>query len=1326
MGKPLRALLIEDSEEDTQLLLRELRRNGYEVEYERVETAEAMQTVLPEKTWDLILSDYTMPKFSAMGALKVLKASRLDLPFIIISGTIGEETAVAALKAGANNFLSKGSLAKLGLVIELELREAEIRRERRQAQQALKTREELFGTAFHNSPVGICITTLDGRLQNISQSLSDMLGFTRAELEGKHFNDITHPDDLEIGEDNISRMMSGKIPSISFEKRYLHKSGEPVWALVSSSLLRDSSGQPAHFITHILNMTERKQAEEQIRAHAARLKVLADASQTFATAVQDYHVMLEMVARQTAEALGGFCGVRLLSDDGEWLEIVAMHDVDSEALKFERILSNQPLRADEPNFVKPVLQNQQPLLMPGVSEDQMRPIFKPEDWVHLKYIASHSRLLAPIRTRSQVLGFLIISRKVGSPAFDEHDLSLAQDLADRAALAISNARLFKQVENELAERQQAEETILQLAAIVESSDDAIIGQTLEGTIVNWNPAAERLYGYSADEVFGKPVSIIFPPGQFDEVPKILERLKAEERIGHFETVRVRKDGQLIYISAAVSSIKDTTGKMIGVSSIERDISEHKKAEEILRQSSLLEKGRRRLAVITELVAIFALGLFAFILELNLSLFTKILMNFRVTFAEVDEILVMVIFLGLGTAVFSFRRWKEAEAEIIQRQGVQEALRKLHAELEMRVQERTADLAKTNIALKNEITERKQAEEALQKSEERYRFLFENNPLPMWVYDLKTLAFLAVNDWAVEKYGYTREEFLHMTIADIRPAEDVSRLMEDVSKPRPALQHSSEWRHRLKEGIIIDVEITSHTLRIDDRDAALVVAQDITERKRAEEALQEKEHLLSEAQRIGHIGSWSYEITTDTLQYSEEMYRLFDISKEKFQHNQEEFLSLIYLADRPTVRNWMEVIRAGRQVKELDFRIFHKSGELRYIQTRGAVVFDSNGNPARFIGTAQDISERKLAEIQIRQQLEHLTALRRIDQAITSSFNLLSTLEIVFSQVISELQVDAVDILLLNSDGQMLEYAGGQGFRTLAAQNARVPIGESHAGRAATERHLIQIPNLKEKPGHPIRAALLAEEGFVSCFAVPLIAKGKVQGVMELFCRRPLQPYPEWLDFLETLAGQAAIAIDNATLFENLQLSNSELIQAYDATIEGWSRAMDLRDKETEGHTQRVTDLTLRLAGIMNMSESKLIHIRRGALLHDMGKLGVPDNILLKPGKLTDEEWEIMRKHPQFAYEMLSSITYLKSALNIPYCHHEKWDGTGYPRGLKGEQIPLEARLFAVVDVWDAVTSDRPYRKAWGKEEAAQYIKDQTGKHFDPNVVNIFLNMIAQS
>ncbi|MBI3742214.1 MAG: response regulator [Chloroflexi bacterium] len=191
----------------------------------------------------------------------------------------------------------------------------------------------------------------------------------------------------------------------------------------------------------------------------------------------------------------------------------------------------------------------------------------------------------------------------------------------------------------------------------------------------------------------------------------------------------------------------------------------------------------------------------------------------------------------------------------------------------------------------------------------------------------------------------------------------------------------------------------------------------------------------------------------------------------------------------------------------------------------------------------------------------------------------------------------------------------------------------------------------------------------------------------------------------------------------LERSNIQLILAYDATIEGWSRAMDLRDKETEGHTQRVTDMTVRLARAVALNENEIAHARRGALLHDMGKLGIPDAILLKPGKLTEEEWEFMRRHPRYAYEMLSPIEYLRPALDIPYCHHEKWDGTGYPRGLKGDQIPLAARIFAVVDVYDALTSDRPYRAAWSKEKTLEHIQSLRGTHFEPRVVDAFIKMM---
>jgi PAS domain S-box-containing protein/putative nucleotidyltransferase with HDIG domain len=746
MGKHLRLLIIEDSEDDAQLILRELRRSGYEVECERVETAGAMRAMLTEKNWDVILSDYTLPTFNASQALETLKASGLDIPFIIISGTIGEETAIAALKAGANDFIVKGKFARLGPAIERELREAESRR-------------------------------------------------------------------------------------------------------------------------------ERKRAEEQINYHARLLRHINDA-------------------------------------------VIA-------------------------------------------TDDQFR-------------------------------------------------------------------------------------------------------------ITAWNRAAERIYGWSAAEVMGRKIDEVLRSGLSPEQQGHAQELLKQESYFRSERVHSRKNGQPVYVEENTIALTDPRGRTTGYVSVGRDI---------------------------------------------------------------------------------------------------------------------------------------------------------------------------------------------------------------------------------------------------------------TERRQAEEALRENERLLSESQRIGHVGSWSYDLLTNSIQFSDEMYRLVDASVRELPHTSEGFLNLIYQLDHPAAIQWMEAIRSGRQPGELTFRIFRKNGELRYIQCRGAITFDANGKPVRFIGMAQDITEIKLAEIQIRQQLERLSALRKIDQAIASSFNLGFTLNMLISEVKTQLQVDAADILLLNPEEQVLEYAVGQGFRTHEVETARVPIGKSRAGRAAQERRLIKIENLKVQPDDPFFARLLAEENFVSYYGVPLIVKGNVEGVLEVFHRTPLHPYPEWLEFLNILAGQASLAIDNVTLFENLQASNRELIRAYDRTIEGWSRALDLRDKETEGHTQRVTEMTMHLARNFAFSEEQLLHIRWGALLHDIGKMGVPDNILLKPEPLTPEEWTIMQKHAQYAYDLLKPITFLAPALDIPYSHHEKWDGTGYPRGLAGENIPLAARLFAVVDVWDALISERPYRPAWSAAEALAYVREQSGKYFDPQVVTAFLKIV---
>lgn len=191
----------------------------------------------------------------------------------------------------------------------------------------------------------------------------------------------------------------------------------------------------------------------------------------------------------------------------------------------------------------------------------------------------------------------------------------------------------------------------------------------------------------------------------------------------------------------------------------------------------------------------------------------------------------------------------------------------------------------------------------------------------------------------------------------------------------------------------------------------------------------------------------------------------------------------------------------------------------------------------------------------------------------------------------------------------------------------------------------------------------------------------------------------------------------------LQEAHNDLQEAYEETIEGWVRALDLRDRETEGHTQRVTELTLKVAATLGFSDEELSHIKRGALLHDMGKMAIPDEILQKPGPLNEVEWEKMRCHPMYAYEMLSPIKYLNPALEIPFYHHERWDGSGYPRGLKGEEIPLAARLFAIIDVWDALSSDRPYRKKLPRSEVIDYLREKSGQLFDPKLVNVFLSIM---
>ncbi len=332
------------------------------------------------------------------------------------------------------------------------------------------------------------------------------------------------------------------------------------------------------------------------------------------------------------------------------------------------------------------------------------------------------------------------------------------------------------------------------------------------------------------------------------------------------------------------------------------------------------------------------------------------------------------------------------------------------------------------------------------------------------------------------------------------------------------------------------------------------------------------------------------------------------------------------------------------------------------------------------------------------RLRRLTALQTVNMAISTSLDLRVTLNILLDQVISQLQADAADILLFNPHTQQLESAAGRGLRGADVKRA-VNLGEGVAGRAAVERQTVIVPDLKSGA----RMTCSVDDAFAACLATPLIARGQIKGVLEIFHRAPHDPDQEWLDFLQTLAELAAIAISNAAQFETLGRANVELGVAFDAMIEGWARALEMLEREPQGHSTRVADLTLRLARALNVPETQFVHLRRGALLHDIGKLNVPESILLKPDRLNAKEWAEMRKHPLYAYELLAPIEYLKPA---------------------GEAIPLEARIFAIVDVWDALQSVRPYHAAWRPAKILKRIQTLAGTHFDPKVVGAFMQLIA--
>ncbi len=1020
------------------------------------------------------------------------------------------------------------------------------------------------------------------RFTDVNEAMLKQYGISR-----KDFLNLTTKDvfahDLEQGRALRRQLFdNGHLHLETYERT---SDGTPVWFEGAYVCLYDSEGRVTGFFGIQRDITERKQAESELRRYVRNTATMYELSRQIHSGLD-----LDRAYQDAHQAAGKLmpCDafvIALLDEANQEIEDVYLWDRDKrfkgkrypagEDLTGYVISSAKPLRVNEWNETRGQMTS---AVRFGYSEGRIL-----------------SMLAVPLFGVDGSCFGMMSAQCYEANAFTAEHEQLLVTLASHVSKAIENANLFARAQEELAERKRAEQALTvaeeKYRSIFENALYGIYQSSPEGRFLTVNPALARMLGYdSPQEMTGTITDIA---GQVYVVPSRraeFMRLMAEHgQVSRFEYQMLRKDGSAVWVSENARTIHDDGGG-------------------ILYYEGMVE----------------------------------------------------------------------------------------------------------------DITERRRSEEALRESEQNYRTLFEHLPIPVFTKS-RDGHYTSSNEenlkyWKTNPIGHTDEELSPskaaraLREADLRVMESgVSITVEEYLADTP-----------MGERQVLTRKVPLHDNN-GNITGILGASLDITERKQMEDALKRSEAFARsivdnepECVKIVEKGG--------KLQYMNPaglaMIEVEDLEKVRGKS----VYPIVAAEHRDAFIALTERVLQGESGTLL-FEMVGLKGTRRWLDTHAVPLLDNEGNVTALLGITRDVTERIRTEQQAREQLNRLNALHTIDTVIKSSVDLNGTLDILLNQVVTQLGVDAASILLFNKDSLTLNFSAGRGFRSTATQHTRLKPGEGFAGRIILERRITHIPDLAKAEGKLIQALSLAGENFVAYVGVPLIAKGQIVGVLEIFQRSQLNPNQDWFGFLEMLADQAAIAIDNAQLFENLQRSNFELTLAYDATIEGWSRALDLRDKETEGHTQRVTSLTMLLARQMGIPDSEILHIRRGALLHDIGKMGVPDHILHKPGKLTEEEWVIMRKHPIYASDMLMPITHLRPALDIPHCHHEKWDGTGYPQGLVGEQIPMAARLFAVVDVWDALRSDRPYRKGWTFGKTRKYIIDQSGKHFDPQVVNAFLKLL---
>ena len=1147
----------------------------------------------------------------------------------------------------------------------------------RESEEKVKAQVSFLDSVMEQSPFAMWISDKTGTVIRTNSALRKTLNLTDEQILGKY--NVLKDDNLnEQGAMSQVMAVFKKQKPARFSIPWVgNKAGDgafkdahDLWIDVSIFPIVDGDGNLSNVVGQWIDISEQVRADEAIHRYNEQLSAVVDIEHALSTPLNQ-GLIYETLNKGIRRLFPDVSTIFLSSFDPEREMIKALYGYQDDEPVDVANLPELPLAPSGEGTQSRVIHTRQPLIINTDLKKKFRP------GVARVHIGSdnketQSALYVPMLAQDVVLG--VIQLQSYSPnRFTEEDARSLALIANTAAVSIQNARLYELAQKELTERKRAEQSLYESQFILSMAEQvAQMGSwkwDLRTQKITWSDEMFRLFGVERDGFDGNLERVIAERIHRADIAAVQESnqkvLEDADPVPMSYRI-VLPDGTERIVWAQGKLVRDEADQAVALVGYVQDVTERKQAEAALRES---EQRFRHLFVASPDA---------------LMLIDPSDPNTDWPIVDCNEIACQMNgytreeLVGKSVDILNITKGtpqeRAAYLERVKRAGV------LHLEsfhrhrdghiypIEISTSIVTSEARELVLGIDRDITERKLAEREIQ-------------------YRTEDLLLINALNEAVNR------------------GEDIAGIAETFAREAHRLFNCQDVTIYLLSPDKKSLEMQNITLSKN----TVTKIETLIGRPIPKVQIPIREHGHFKKMLMNEGGS----ITNDPKVLQEWMEEFTDTPflPQTLRAPIRKIIPRIYKLLNIHSTITIPLISSGQVIGLLD------------MASKGQFTDDDLQRIRNISRQMTAVILRKRAEQQVKLQLQRVRALSEIDRAITSSLDMRLSLDILLSEVLSQLEVDAVSVLLLDNYSHSLEYVAGKGFRTSHIRQSRMRLGEGVAGQVGLERKVLHIPDLVEAGVGFKRAELLRGEEFLEYFGVPLVAKGQLKGVLEIFHRSHLEPDLEWVNYLETLGGQAAIAIDSAQLFEGIQRSNMELITAYDATIAGWSRAMDLRDKETEGHTLRVTELTLKLAEKIGVSQQEQVHFRRGALLHDIGKLGVPDHILLKPGKLTDEEWVIMRQHPTYAFEMLMPIDYLRPALDIPYCHHEKWDGSGYPRGLKDEQIPLAARIFAVVDVWDALTSDRPYRLAWSREKTLEHIRSLAGTHFDSEVVDMFLSLI---